>query len=88
MTSSECPLGRAFIEMASGCVAKAVLIPEKKNYNDEILRVLTAMKVVSYFKKSTFLETRPLLYSFQFFSGRLSLELSGHIDDHITFVLG
>lgn len=50
MTSSECPLGRDFIEVASGWVGKAVRPGGGGNYNDEILRVLTVRKVVSYFK--------------------------------------
>ena len=47
MTSSECPLGRAFIEVASGVSRKGSFDSGKKGYNDEILRVLVARRVVS-----------------------------------------
>lgn len=74
MTSSECPLGRAFIEVASGVSRKGSFDSGKKGYNDEILRVLVARRVVSYFKQNMFLETRLLSLQFQFFSEKVSLE--------------
>lgn len=54
MTSSECPLGRPFIEVALRVSGEGSFDSGKQSSNDETLTGLTARKVVSNSKQSAF----------------------------------